>query len=227
MDRLIHLSRSIQFKRKVHMKLFHFLSEEYALKDLWERRLKISRIEELNDPFELLAVELGDKAKRASLEKWRIRLSKKYGLLCFSRSWRNPVQWSHYAAKHKGICLGFEVSDQFPQQVSYVSSRFNWPQRLDDAFAQQLLFTKFAHWSYEEECRIFTRLKESEGGLFFFNFSPQLALKQVIVGHRGTVTRSTVAAALGDLAPSVEVFKARPAFRSFRVVRNQDESSWV
>ena len=26
------------------------------------------------------------------------------GMLCFSKGWHNPVQWSHYTDKHKGIC---------------------------------------------------------------------------------------------------------------------------
>jgi hypothetical protein len=35
------------------MRLYHYLSEKHALDDLENKRLKIARIEDLNDPFEL------------------------------------------------------------------------------------------------------------------------------------------------------------------------------
>jgi hypothetical protein len=40
------------------MKVYHFRSAEFGIKSLRERRLKIARIMELNDPFEFLAVDL-------------------------------------------------------------------------------------------------------------------------------------------------------------------------
>jgi hypothetical protein len=63
--------------------------------------------------------------------------------------------------------------------------------------------------------------------LYFAEFSDKLSLKQVIVGAESTVTRQELAAALSDLAQTVEAFKARLAFRSFRVVRQQNPRLWV
>jgi hypothetical protein len=209
------------------MRLFHFLNEEFGLKDIRERRLKIARIDDLNDPFELIAVELPNRDRRKLMQEWRTAMASEYGVLCFSRAWHNPVQWSHYAQQHKGMCLGFEVADHLPHQVSYVSSRFNWPQSLDDNFTGKLLGTKFAHWSYEDEYRLFTSLISPEAGLYYYNFSLELDLRQVIVGARSSLSRADVAQALGGLAETVEVFKARPAFRSFRVVRNRNDSLWT
>jgi hypothetical protein len=45
------------------------------------------------------------------------------GLLCFAGDWSEPVMWSHYAEKHTGICLGFDVSRSAVQQVSYQDDR--------------------------------------------------------------------------------------------------------
>lgn len=39
------------------MIVYHFISSEFALKALRDRRLKISRINELNDPFEFCAAD--------------------------------------------------------------------------------------------------------------------------------------------------------------------------
>jgi len=116
------------------MRVFHFLSHEFGLKDIRERRLKIARIMELNDPFEFLGVELSDPALRRGLQVDKSRLSQDNGLLCFTKSWHNPVLWSHYADKHRGLCLGFDMPDEYLCQVSYVNSRLQWPAVLNKSF---------------------------------------------------------------------------------------------
>ena len=50
-------------------------------------------------------------------------MEQSYGILCFCRTKRNPVLWSHYADKHKGMCLGFDVRDDSLNAVKYVSRR--------------------------------------------------------------------------------------------------------
>jgi hypothetical protein len=209
------------------MRVFHFLNVEFGLKDLAERRLKIARIMELNDPFEFLGAELSNRERRAGLRLTKKSLSQANGLLCFAKSWHNPVLWGHYADKHRGMCFGFDIPDDLAEQVSYVNSRFRWPIALDEHFVKRLLFTKFAHWSYEDEYRVYVSLENEENGLYFAEFSEKLTLKQVIVGSESTVSRSQLTDALGELRSGVEVFKARAAFKSFRVVENEKPSLWA
>jgi hypothetical protein len=45
------------------MRVYKFLTSEYAIKDIWERKLKISEISDLNDPFELIPCDLSDPRK--------------------------------------------------------------------------------------------------------------------------------------------------------------------
>lgn len=92
------------------MKLYHFRNEKFGLKSTEERRLKIARINKLNDPFELLGCALSDKAQRKVIKEVKETLSNNKGLVCFSKNWKNPVQWAHYADSHKVVCLGFEVA---------------------------------------------------------------------------------------------------------------------
>ena len=132
------------------MRIYHFLNEKYGLKDLRERRLKVARIMKLNDPFEFLGVDLADRVFREAVEKTKKSLSFTKGLLCFSMNWQNPVMWSHYADKHKGLCLGFDMPDYLLKKVNYVQSRFPKEKELDEDFMLKLLFTKFIHWGYEE-----------------------------------------------------------------------------
>ena len=51
------------------MGVYHLLCAQYALDDLKKQRLKVSLFADLNDPFELLSVELSDRAIRKKFMK--------------------------------------------------------------------------------------------------------------------------------------------------------------
>jgi hypothetical protein len=216
------------------MIVYHFVNQSFGLKDIRERRLKISGLLDLNDPFDFLAAEAPTKFDRRLLRGWLRHMAKSTGVICFSRSWQNPVQWAHYGDRHRGLCLGFEIPSDSLTQVRYVESRPAWPaapqpwpieeqRRLVD----QLLSTKFSHWSYEDEYRLFTsRVSPEADGTHYLDFSGTLRLSKVIVGARCPLARAELAQELGDLADTVEVFKARPAFKSFKMVRQQNASGW-
>ena len=87
------------------MRVYHFINAKFGLQAIRRRRLKIARISELNDPFEFLQVASKNPKTRARYQYVKRALSEYMGLLCFSENWRNPVQWSHYAESHRGICL--------------------------------------------------------------------------------------------------------------------------
>lgn len=209
------------------MRVYYFADHVGGLQILRSKRLRISRLDKLNDPFEFLGADLSNRAHRQALRATKRDLAKTSGLLCFSRSWHNPVLWGHYAAKHTGLCLGFDVPIKHLKQVNYVTSRFPWPDELNLGFMEQVLLSKFVHWSYEDEYRTWASLdKPDTDGHYYCDFSPSLTLKQVLVGAYSTLTRAQILQALGVLTENIEIFKTRPAFRSFRVVRNKDESMW-
>ena len=107
------------------MRLYHFIDEKYGLEDLREKHLKVARISDLNDPTEFLAAELSTEEFRHAMESMKESLSNDYGILCFSENWKSLVQWAHYANKHKGLCLGFDIPDHFLSKVDYVESRLS------------------------------------------------------------------------------------------------------
>lgn len=216
--------------------MFHFICEKYGLDDIRMRQLKISRIQDLSDPFELLSVELSNEQLRNAFHATKDELPRSRGMLCFSKRWSNPAQWSHYADKHRELVLGFDVPDDCLLTVSYSAKRLLAEAeqvlatgRSDQRGMRSLLSTKFAQWKYEKEVRCFLTLEDQdpETKLYFAEFSDKLKLVQVIVGSRSNLSRSEIDDALGDLAKDVDVFKARLAFRSFRVVRNKDQSLWT
>lgn len=208
------------------IRVYHFTTGKYGLQNIKNRRLKIARISELNDLFEMVSPDLSDRRKRQAVLDTKKEIDKSRGILCFSKTWRDPVQWGHYAEKHQGICLAFDVPQELLFQVKYVRSRTHWPAVVDEQFVAGLFTTKFSHWAYEDECRLWAALNTEENGLYFCQFSELLVLRQVLVGASSPITRQEVADALGDLVDTVETFKVRAAFRSFRIVRNKKEALW-
>ena len=91
------------------MRVYYLTGAPFAVSNLAIQRIKIARFSDLNDPFELLAVDLGNKRHRKAFRESRGEINAATGLICFSKSWRNPLLWGHYAEKHTGIALGFEV----------------------------------------------------------------------------------------------------------------------
>src|SRR5260370_7577223 len=90
------------------MRVYKFLSCKSGLRAVRERRLKISEVRSLNDPFELLPFDLSDPELRKWVISSRDEIGKNRGLLCFSQHWHNPVLWAHYAGSNNGLSLGFD-----------------------------------------------------------------------------------------------------------------------
>ena len=220
------------------MRVYHFINSKYGLQNIRHKRLKISQLHDLNDPFELFALELYDQKIRTAFLNIKDELHKNRGVICFTENWSNPVMWSHYADKHYGLCLEFEVPQGLLAKVEYIPSRLK--NQLNDLLASdanqkeaamtRILSTKFLHWKYEAEWRVFASFDTPDKkGNYFIDFSDQLKLVGVIVGPRSKVSRSDLSRAfkLAKINPIPTVFKSRLAFRSFRVVKQSDESLWI
>jgi len=211
------------------MLVYQFMSAAYGLDDLRKRRLKVSFLTDMNDPFELLGATPDCAETWQVLRRWRDEyMSGISRVLCFSRSWSNPVLWSHYADKHRGVCLGFEVPKQNLLPVSYEVK----PLKLDlkkelvehgtvgGENVRKLLTTKFAHWEYEDEVRMFVKPSETyeELGLHFYQFGSELILKKVIIGPRSADISKSINAAIQPQDGQVEVIATSLAFDSFQVI---------
>jgi hypothetical protein len=187
--------------------------------------LKVATLHDLNDPFELGAIELLDRQFRPRFRAWRDHVGAEYGVLCFSRSWRSPLLWSHYADKHRGLCLGFDVPDSHLKHIAYVKDRLAVaPADLDStassaAVRERLFCTKFEHWKYEDEVRVIVRLADAirQEPYWFVPFAKTLRLTEVIVGGNSSVNRAEVLAWLGSKGRHLNFIKARLAYSSFDV----------
>ncbi len=163
-------------------RVYKFLPSKWALDDIKNQHIKISTISDLNDPFDLLPYDFTSSEHQKQIRHAREVAASEYGMVCFSFKWSNPVLWSHYAEKHTGICLGFDVPDEYARPVMYVDKRLLFPTESNETIAQEWIFTKFSGWCYEDECRIFTRLDEEDGN-YFANFEEnQMVLHEVVLG---------------------------------------------
>jgi hypothetical protein len=213
------------------IRVYHFTSAEHALSAVTLGRLKIARLHDLNDPFELMAARVRGKGTLKVLTEYKDAYSSEYGMVCFSANWVSPVLWSHYGSKHRGICLGFDVRRDRVEWVKYEDERIlanlkdnQDPRTLDTKLQTLLRSTKYKHWSYEEEIRMFVPLAEAvrEGSLHFYSFAhsgvQRLGLREVILGPECAWSLYDVRTLVSLRYPSAITYNARLAIKSFAVV---------
>ncbi len=219
----MRLATPLLRSRRTHIRLYHFLSAGHALDDIAKRRLKISQIDQLNDPFELWCVYQKDRGLRRDLRAYKEKMSTLFGMLCFSKHWHNPVLWSHYADRHQGICLGFDIDKQCVRPVTYVSKRPRLEIPPSQKDADLLLYTKFVDWRYEEEWRSWVQIDERDTatGFYFYSFDSHVQLREVIAGPLCDVPEARIKDAVTGYDAKIFPIKARLAFKSFRVVKNR------
>lgn len=209
-------------------RVYNLTPLQYGLSNIALRRLKVARFNQLNDPFELLAIDVVDVRLRAGVNGRRKAIAEKEGLVCFSQSWRNPLLWSHYADSHRGVALGFDVPRELLVPVRYIQGmpkvKFldeKTKQATIDSTLDQLRYTKFSDWRYEDEVRQFFRLDTltSESNLHFVQFSNDLVLREVILGPRCEVPLESIGRLVEGFPGRVYVTRARIAYSKFGVTK--------
>jgi hypothetical protein len=213
------------------VRAYHLTSAKHAESNITRRRLKVARFSEVNDPFELMALNFHKRETRQLVTRFKDLYNSNTGLLCFSKNWTNPLLWSHYADRHKGICLGFDLSRGDVQEVSYVEKRLRMqdedPHSIPQDLKDFLLRTKFKGWEYEQELRMFVDLskaeQEQEKGkvLYFWPLGEDLRLREVILGEQND-SLEDIRKLTKDTNPDAVVFKTRLERRGFRIVGDGD-----
>ncbi|MBA4316767.1 MAG: hypothetical protein C0412_00045 [Flavobacterium sp.] len=211
--------------------VYHFIKEKYGIESIEQQRLKVSTITNLNDPFELLCIDTSKKEVRKKLIELKKQFASKFGILCYSKSWQNPVQWSHYADRHKGMCLGFSIPQnklvdvQYEREKLFASNYIN-EDKIDMELVIKIIKTKYYHWQYENEVRQFVPLGQpKENGLFYVDFSSELVLNKIIIGANSKLTKTMINNIQG-VDENIKVIKARPSFKKFEIVQQKKLSLW-
>jgi Protein of unknown function (DUF2971) len=209
------------------MRAYKFLDEKYGLKDITERRVKVSTFADMNDPFELI----GSRWSHIGAEDALIAHStSEYGAMCLSKNCTDPLLWAHYADKHRGICLGLDIpddpnvvhaviyADERELQDPYLLLKTVASLQLEVAQSAVMpkLLLKYKGWQYEDEVRLLKRLEK--GPTFCLFDDEDFALKQVILGLRCTVSKRTVLNRLRGYNHEVEILKATLSPDRFQII---------
>jgi len=137
---------------------------------------------------------------------------------CFNGKWDDPRMWAQYADNHRGYCLAFELSTNWPEDavpfhVRYVEDRPEIDLAADtmedkDAaqrYIDDSIFTKSIHWRDEQEVRIFR--PDVPAGLLAF---PPAALKAVYLGLQiDPANRARLIAAASKREQRIPVYQLR------------------
>ncbi len=96
------------------------------------------------------------------------------GVYCLTEDPGSILMWSHYAAEHTGMCVGFERSednalgnDGICLPVTYSRNYLTVDTmriflKKDFSPVEDMMRTKFHHWEYEKEWRLFSQFGNAE-----------------------------------------------------------------
>jgi hypothetical protein len=217
-------------------RVYKFTSAQYGICNLQNKRLKLSTIDDLNDPFDHCPLDTTEPAIGAALDAVIGHFRRTAAILCFSRNWDNLLLWSHYGASHTGICMGFDIPDGDPAanydtDVLYQPNllQIRRPEDVNFDLANRLLRTKHESWSYEQEVRMFVQLNDppDANGLRWIDFGPNLELKEVIIGVQcHPAISKMVADAVKPYGDSVKCSWAGMRPDAFLLVRQDRPPLW-
>ena len=214
-------------------RLYYFTPFKWAVSNIEKKRLKISRLLELNDPFEFRHVKPNKNGRpsRKELDKYISKLNEQNGLLCFSRRFSNPLMWGHYADRGRGVALAFDVDSDLQLKVDYPKEFLEYPSEVTEEFVHLFLSTKARDWRYEKEVRILENLDTSpcefdaatEAFHFFARFTDQMKLRAIFLGPNFEKDEASVLAIkklLND--PDVQIVQTELASNKFKVKKISD-----
>jgi hypothetical protein len=138
--------------------------------------------EQLNELFEKTRND--PQTILTNLENTLNKHKSQIGITCFSKSHLKTLMWSHYADKHAGVCMGFNIvpigiSNFTLLEVNYANEIKPLNYFLNKPFCiMYWLYTKSKIWAYEEEVRA---VYSDRNGIIPFD---KVCLKEIHFGLR-------------------------------------------
>jgi hypothetical protein len=165
---------------RIIMRLYKYYGNISYVEELIEHNtLYFSSVNEFNDPYEEIAV-----CRKSDDMKWRAILNIKQtaSICCFSSTPFNYLMWSHYADKHTGFCIGFDIpginfnandypiinvngNDIYFLKIVYSPFQKIYNGELPSSFYGpeylEWFSHKYSYWKYEKEIRAIIKAKNS------------------------------------------------------------------
>jgi hypothetical protein len=157
-------------------------------------------------------------------QEMREKIEKSFGIYSLTTQRNNFLMWSHYAAAHKGICMGFNTQILL-EEIRPILAEVIYQEDLpihsihddDDVkfikFVEQLLATKSKVWEYEDEYRLiklnYARKEES---------IPLSGLVEIIFGCRmDTSCKATLKEIITKNNPGCKLFECSLNKKKFEI----------
>lgn len=96
--------------------LYKYLPAEFAMQAMEHKRLKVSRLQNLNDIYDAsprIIYETGSpRGRNHEFEKhFNEQVIQNMGINCYCGTSENLLLWSHYGDSHRGVALGFAINE--------------------------------------------------------------------------------------------------------------------
>jgi hypothetical protein len=163
-------------------------------------------------------------------------LSESIGVLCLSKSWTNPLMWSHYSVGFQGFCVGYKLpsnSKALPKlEVAYSDERFPLNEtevlknRITPELVSGIIARKSLHWKYEEEVRYiislsYPKLEPSADRSQFYLKHESLAVQEILLGLRCSHhMRAELCALVRKSYPHAMIYNTGPDTHDFDICRS-------
>lgn len=151
----------------IQRSVFRYDSCKNAFMSVEGKYIWMSSVKDFNDPFEgTLHADYENEGEYAGIIKENHKRNvEAAGVFCCSKENNDIKMWSHYADKHKGVCLEYDIlkdskTFDFVNSPEYINSpllRVDLYQALNDqksSLMQGSLLTKSDLWENEKEQRL-------------------------------------------------------------------------
>ncbi len=148
-------------------------------------------------------------------------------ILCLSTTHQHPLMWSHYAARHTGICLHFQCDAGnvfgLAREVLYPPDRtpilIPISRQTAEELTERLVLTKADFWAYEHEYRV-VALTDIDWGHTLnehncLKFSPHLLCGITLGMNTGNRDRNEILTLAAQRNPPIPVFQALQSRQRF------------
>lgn len=183
---------NIENRKRTKNHIYYFTSHEHAISNILNNRIKLSNFNTVNDIYELRAFdsESEEEIYNITVGQRITQIKDAMGFVSFSKFWDSPLMWGHYAS-NTGICLGYKPSEDVTLReinyddkkipVSDIHSSKDKDDKLNIIF--KFFYQKSSDWEYEQELRLLSSFeyRDIETGLYFYNTSNKLELKEIII----------------------------------------------
>jgi hypothetical protein len=162
-------------------------------------------------------------------------LSESIGVLCLSKSWKNPLMWSHYSAGFQGFCVGYKLpldSKVLPKlEVTYSDERFPLNEtavlknRITPELVDGIIARKSLNWKYEEEVRYIIslscpKLESNTDSSQFYLKHGSLAVQEILLGLRCSQhMRAELCALARKSYPHAMIYNTNPDAHDYDICR--------